>query len=216
MFERYTEAARRVLFFARYETSQFGSATIETEHILLGLLRESNGICRRFLESRQLSPQRISADMVVPMAREKMVPTSIEIPFSEATKRALHFAAAEADRMGTSYIGTEHLLLALLREEGTAAGVLLAAYGLRLEDARKEIESLTGVQPGDVDSSVPAADASRQGAQIAAGDLVERIKGLVAQLGHTHAGSTDARKLVAYIQSELETLKIPLFRAIEP
>jgi hypothetical protein len=94
--------------------------------------------------------------------------------------------------------------------------VLLAANGLHLDDARKEIESLTGVQPGDVDSSAPAADASRQGAQIAAWDLVERIKGLVAQLGDAHAGSAEARKLVAYIQSELEALKIPLFRSIEP
>src|SRR4029077_1043489 len=208
MFERYTERARRTLFFARYEASQFGSTTIETEHLLLGLLRESNGTCRRFLENRQLSPQRISADIVVRMAREKTVPTSIEIPFSEATKRALLFAAAEADRMRTSHIGTEHLLLALLRVEGTAAGLLLAANGLRLDDARKEIESLIGVQSGDVDASAPAADASRPAAQIAAWNHVERIKGLVAQLGDAHAGSTEARTLVAYILSELETLKI--------
>ena len=212
MFEQYTEEARRILFFARYKTSQLGSTTIGTEHLLLGLLRESKGICRRFLESRQLSPQRISADIVVRAAREKKVPTSVEIPFSEETKRALRFAAAEADRMRTSYIGAEHLLLALLREEGTAAGLLLAANGLRLDDARKEIEGLSGVQPGDVDSSAPAADASRQATQFAAWDLVERIKGLVAQLGDAHAGSPEARKLVAYIQDELETLKIPLFR----
>src|SRR5580765_2891056 len=179
----HTWPSRICSFFARYETSQMGSGTIGTEHLLLGLLRESKGICRRFLESRQLSPQRISADIVVRVAREKKMPTSVEIPFSEETKRALHFAAAEADRMRTSYIGAEHLLLALLREEGTAAGVLLAANGLRLDDARKEIESLSGVQPSDVDSSAPAADASRQAAQFAAWDLVERIKGLLAQLG---------------------------------
>jgi ATP-dependent Clp protease ATP-binding subunit ClpC len=207
MFERYTEEARRSLFFARYETSQLGSATIETEHLLLGLLRASKGICRRFFESRQLSPHRISADIVVRAAREKKTSTSIEIPFSEETKRALHFAAAEADRMRTSYIGAEHLLLALLREEGTAAGLLLAANGLRLDDARKEIEILSGVQPGDVDSSAPAADAARHAAQIAAWNSVERIEGLVARLGDAHAGSTESGTLVAYIQAELETLK---------
>jgi len=200
MFERYTEEARRTLFFARYQSGLLGSTTIETEHLLLGLLRDNKGICRRFLESRQLSPQRISADIVVRVAREKKVPTSVEIPFSEETKRALHFAAAEADRMRTSHIGAEHLLLALLREEGTAAGLLLAANGLRLDDARKEIESLSGVQP-----------ASRQAAQIAVWDVVERIKGLVAQLGDAHAGSPEARKLVAYIQDELEALKISPF-----
>lgn len=211
MFERYTEEARRTLFFARYETSQLGSATIETEHLLLGLLRASKGICRRFLESRQLSPQRLSADIVVRVAPEKKTPTSVEMPFSEETKRALHFAAAEADRMRTRYIGAEHLLLALLREDGTAAGLLLAANGLRLDDARKEIESLSGVQPGDVDSSAPAADAARHAAQIAAWDAVERIKGLVARLGDAYAGSTESRKLVVYIQAELETLKKSLF-----
>jgi len=99
----------------------------------------------------------------------------------------------------------------MLREEGTGAGLLLAANGLRLDDARKEIESLSGVQPGDADSSAPAADAARQAAQIAAWNSVERIKGLVARLGDAHAGSTESRKLVAYIQDELETLKRSLF-----
>ena len=107
MFERYTESARRSLFFARYEASQFGSASIETEHMLLGLLRE--GGLTPVLAS--VPVERIRREVESRVAVREKLPTSMEIPFSEGTKRALGFGAEEADRLLHAHIGSEHLLL---------------------------------------------------------------------------------------------------------
>jgi ATP-dependent Clp protease ATP-binding subunit ClpC len=113
MFERYTESARRTLFFARYETSMTGGTAIETEHLLLGLLREHKGISARLLSRvpqgveniRRKLEQRLKSNASARVA------TSVEIPFSEQSKQALQYATEEADRLRHTYIGTEHLLL---------------------------------------------------------------------------------------------------------
>src|SRR6476659_2660699 len=121
MFERYTERARRVLFFARYEASQLGSISIETEHLLLGLIREGKGLTSRIFARSHLS---------------------LEIPFSAETKRVLQFAAEEADRLLHNYIGTEHLLLGILREERSVAASILMEKGMRLHTVREDIVQL--------------------------------------------------------------------------
>src|SRR5678810_1458327 len=116
MFERYTERARRVLFFARYEASQLGSISIETEHLLLGLIREGKGLTSRIFARSHLSLENIRKDIEGRTVFREKVSTSVEIPFSADTKRVLQFAAEEADRLLHTYIGTEHLLLGILRE----------------------------------------------------------------------------------------------------
>lgn len=99
MFERYTERARRVLFFARYEASRLGSLSIESEHLLLGLIREGKGLGGRVFARSHLSLENIRKEIEGrTMFREK-VPTSVEIPFSEDCKRVLVFAAEEAERL---------------------------------------------------------------------------------------------------------------------
>ena len=116
MFERYTEKARRVIFFARYESSQFGSPYIETEHLLLGLLREDKALTNRFLRSDgplESIRKQIEAHTTI---REK-ISTSVDLPLSNECKRVLAYAAEEAERLAHRHIGTEHLLLGLLREE---------------------------------------------------------------------------------------------------
>ena len=117
MFERYTERARRVLFFARYEASQLGSISIETEHLLLGLIREGKGLTSRIFARSHLSLENIRKEIEGRTVFREKVSTSVEIPFSAETKRVLQFAAEEADRLLHNYIGTEHLLLGILREE---------------------------------------------------------------------------------------------------
>ena len=135
MFERYTERARRVIFFARYEASQFGSVTIETEHLLLGLVREDRNLIRRFLHDVT------SADTVRVLIgnrltiREK-VPTSIDLPLSDACQRVLVYAAEEAERLNHRHIGTEHLLLGILREPTCIAAEILDQRGLKLNALR--------------------------------------------------------------------------------
>jgi ATP-dependent Clp protease ATP-binding subunit ClpC len=138
MFERYTEKARRVIFFARYEASQFGSPYIETEHLLLGLIREDKALANRFLRSHAAVDsirKQIEAHTTV---REK-VSTSVDLPLSHECKRVLAYAAEEAERLSHKHIGTEHLLLGLLREEKCFAAEILHERGLRLSTIREEL-----------------------------------------------------------------------------
>ena len=142
MFERYTERARRVLFFARYEASQLGSISIETEHLLLGLIREGKGLTSRIFSRAHLSLENIRKEIEGRTVFREKVSSSVEIPFSTETKRVLQFAAEEADRLLHNYIGTEHLLLGILREERSVASEVLSEKGMRLNTAREDIVQL--------------------------------------------------------------------------
>lgn len=131
MFERYTEKARRTIFFSRYEASQYGSRYIETEHLLLGLMREDTRwtklqqqVARKQVESRSGSPK---------------ISTATDLPLSTESRRVLAFAAEEAERLGHRHIGTEHLLLGLLREKKCFAAVILQQQGLQLAQLREEL-----------------------------------------------------------------------------
>jgi ATP-dependent Clp protease ATP-binding subunit ClpC len=142
MFERYTERARRVLFFARYEASQLGSVSIETEHLLLGLIREGKGLTSRIFARSHLSLENIRKEIEGRTVFREKVSTSVEIPFSAETKRVLGCAAEEADRLLHNYIGTEHLLLGILREERSVAASILMEKGMRLHTVREDIVQL--------------------------------------------------------------------------
>jgi ATP-dependent Clp protease ATP-binding subunit ClpC len=138
MFERYTEKARRVIFFARYEASQFGSPYIETEHLLLGLLREDKALTNRFLRQHS-SVESIRKQIEGHTTIREKVSTSVDLPLSNECKRVLAFAAEEAERLSHKHIGTEHLLLGLLREEKCFAAEILHERGLRLSSIREEL-----------------------------------------------------------------------------
>ena len=142
MFERYTERARRVLFFARYEATQLGSTSIETEHLLLGLIREGKGLTSRIFARSHLSLESIRKEIEGRTVFREKVSTSVDIPFSAETKRVLQFAAEEADRLLHTYIGTEHLLLGILREERSVAASILYEKGMRLASVREDIVQL--------------------------------------------------------------------------
>jgi quercetin dioxygenase-like cupin family protein len=142
MFERYTERARRVLFFARYEASQLGHLSIETEHLVLGLIREGKGITSLVLARAHVSVEDLRQELEGRLQFKEKVSTSIELPFSAETKRSLAFAAEEADRLLHSHIGTEHLLLGLLREDRSVGAAALMSKGLRLETVREHVVQL--------------------------------------------------------------------------
>ena len=131
MFERYTEKARRTIFFARYEASQFGSPYIETEHLLLGLLREDKALANRFLRSHA-AVESIRKQIDGHTAPREKVSTSVDLPLSHECKRVLAYGAEEAERLNHKHIDTEHLLLGLLREEKCFAAQLLREQGLTL------------------------------------------------------------------------------------
>jgi ATP-dependent Clp protease ATP-binding subunit ClpC len=141
MFERYTEKARRVIFFARYEASEFGAQSIETEHILLGLLREDRQLVEQFLKSPRRFLDAIRKEIENRTGLRDKVPASVDMPLSPGAKRVLSLAAEESDRMGHRHIGTEHLLLGILREEKSLAAQILYERGLRLDQVREEVDS---------------------------------------------------------------------------
>jgi len=142
MFERYTERARRVLFFARYEASQLGSVSIETEHLLLGLIREGKGLTSRIFARSEVALDSVRKEIEGRTVLREKVSTSVDIPFATETKRALQYAAEEADRLLHTYIGTEHLLLGILREDRSLAASILMEKGLRLDHVREDVVSL--------------------------------------------------------------------------
>jgi hypothetical protein len=139
MFERYTEKARRTIFFARYEASQFGSPYIETEYLLLGLLRENKALANRFFRSHA-AVESIRKQIEGHTAPREKVSTSVDLPLSHECKRVLAYGAEESERLNHKYIGTYHLLLGLLREEGCFAAQLLREQGLTLDSVREQVQ----------------------------------------------------------------------------
>jgi len=144
MFERYTEKARRVIFFARYEASQFGAPAIEPEHLLLGLMREDKTLTGRFFPRAQVSIESIRKEIEGRTLLREKISTSVELPLAPETKRVLAYAHEESDRLQHRHIGTEHLLLGLLREDRSMAAEILYERGLRLNAVRDEIARQTG------------------------------------------------------------------------
>jgi hypothetical protein len=139
MLERYTEKARRTIFFGRYEASQFGSLYIQTEHLLLGLLREDKVLANRFLRSHA-AVESIRKQIEAHTAPGEKVSTSVDLPLSHECKRALAHGAEEAERMNHEHIGTAHLLLGLLREEECFAAQLLRERGVTLDSVREQAQ----------------------------------------------------------------------------
>jgi uncharacterized protein (TIGR02246 family) len=146
MFERYTEQARRVIFFARYEASQYGSPTIETEHLLLGLFREAGQFLAALHGTGTL--QSIRADVETRITPGEQFSTSVEVPLSEESRNILHYALHSADRLGHSRVEPVHFLLGILREEQCLAAKILRERGLKGSDVEKDAVRLGKENPG--------------------------------------------------------------------
>jgi ATP-dependent Clp protease ATP-binding subunit ClpA len=159
MFERFTETARRVIFFARYEAAQFGSTIIETEHFLLGLIREDKNLTSRFLRNHS-SIESIRKEIEGRTPIREKISTSRDLPLSNECKRILAYAAEEAERLKHRHIGTEHLLLGILREEKCVAAEILHERGLRLNAIREELARFpTQILVPDADTAKRIAEA---------------------------------------------------------
>jgi ATP-dependent Clp protease ATP-binding subunit ClpC len=142
MFEKFTEKAKRILFLARYEASQQGSRVIGTEHLLLGILKEGEEAARELFSRANVSMDLLQAELERRGPSREKLSTSVEIPFGDDTKRVLQFAEEEAERLMHPQIGTEHLLLGLLRSEDSPAGRMLAERGMRLYAVREDAVGL--------------------------------------------------------------------------
>src|SRR4030088_2324605 len=151
MFQRYTEKARRVIFFARYEASQYGSPYMESEHFLLGLLREDLGLVRRFLGPNSVTTD-IRAEIERQITRRERISTSAEVPLTTECKKILNLAVEESERLAHQWIGTEHILLGILGVEGSLAARLLREGGLKAQAIRQLLDM------------TPSSDSAKAGA----------------------------------------------------
>ena len=142
MFEKYNEKARRALLFARYEASKLGSRVIETEHILLGILREGEDTTSELFRRLHVKPDEIRREIEGERVFVERISSTAELPLSEESKKVLAYAAHEAETMLHPAVGSEHLLLGILRVEGCLAMRILHQYGFDLETVREEVSSI--------------------------------------------------------------------------
>src|SRR6266498_585951 len=184
MFERYTEKARRVIFFARYEASQFGAPAIEPEHLLLGLMREDKTLTGRFFPRAQVSIESIRKEIEGRTLLREKISTSVELPLAPETKRVLAYAHEESDRLQHRHIGTEHLLLGLLREDRSMAAEILYERGLRLNAVRDEIARQSGADArGSQKKDTPhLVEFSRELTDDASNDKLDPLIGREAEI----------------------------------
>ena len=194
MFERFTESARRALFFSRYEASEQGSVTIGAEQLLLGLTREPGGVVVALLTLSGKTLKGLREEITAASHFGDKISTSVEIPFSAEAKQALEFTGDEANRLRHGYIGPEHLLLGLMRVERSMAAQILARHGMRLDVVRKEVERLSSASGGGPTARREALD------------QIERIKQLVAVLADMPADSPGRFEVAQAIHVELDSL----------
>jgi ATP-dependent Clp protease ATP-binding subunit ClpC len=143
MFERFTERARKVVFLAQQEAARLGHNVVGTEHLLLGLVAEGEGIAAKALEVSNIDLKTIRAEVEKIIGSGEANPFG-EIPFTPRAKRVLELAVEEGRQLGHNYVGTEHILLGLIREgEGVAAQVL-RNLGAELDTVRKQVTGLLG------------------------------------------------------------------------
>ena len=153
MFERFTDRARRVVVLAQDEARELNHNYIGTEHILLGLISEGDGVAAKALESMGISLDAVRSEVVDIIGRGSQPPSG-HVPFTPRAKKVLEYSLREALQLGHKYIGTEHLLLGLIREgEGVAAQVLVK-LGADLPRVRQQvIQLLSGFQGDESDGS---------------------------------------------------------------
>jgi ATP-dependent Clp protease ATP-binding subunit ClpA len=149
VFERFTDRARRVIVLAQEEARLLNHNDIGTEHILLGLIHEGEGVAARALESLDISLEAVRTEVTEIIGQGQSPPTG-HIPFTPRAKKVLELSLREALELGHDYIGTEHILLGLLREgEGVAAQVLVK-LGASLDRVRQVVVQLLSGYTGEV------------------------------------------------------------------
>ncbi|MBA3839877.1 MAG: ATP-dependent Clp protease ATP-binding subunit, partial [Thermoleophilaceae bacterium] len=206
MFERFTERARQVVVLAQEEARTLKHNYIGTEHILLGLLREEEGLAARVLESLDITVERVRAQVVRIVGSGEEV-TSGQIPFTPRAKKVLELALREALSLGHNYIGTEHILLGLVREnEGVAARILLD-FDADSEKIRNEVIRMLSGPGGRRQGAQGQGAGSGAGAAGAQGEGKKSSK-LLDQFGRNLTKLASDGKLDPVVGRETEVERI--------
>jgi ATP-dependent Clp protease ATP-binding subunit ClpC len=157
----FTERVRKVLAMARDEAARLNHEYVGTEHILLGLVREGEGVAVGVLRELQVDPDEVRRTVDGLVKRGRAAPhTGPDLPYTSRAKKVLELAMAEARELNHAYVGTEHLLLGLLAEEKGIAAQALHSLGVTLREARAQTLSLLG-SPGPEAGGVGASEAAR-------------------------------------------------------
>jgi len=144
MFERFTDRARKVMALANQEAQRFNHEYVGTEHILLGLVKEGQGVAANVLHNLQVDLKKIRLEVEKIVKSGPNMVTMGKLPQTPRAKKVIEFAIEEARNLGHNYVGTEHLLLGLLREHDGVAAQVLMNLGLKLEDVRAEVLNILG------------------------------------------------------------------------
>ncbi len=202
MYERFTDPVRRAMQRANQVAQRFNHEYIGTEHILLGMIEEGSGLAVTILKNLNVDPQKIRTEVqrIVRSGKDKASGnTLLQTP---RAKRIIEYALEEARGLNHNYVGTEHLLLGLIREAEGVAGQVLLNFGVRLDDARNEIIKLNKREPGAPNAQQsPTADweTSRFGAR-----ALGRVVGQVARAIGLGNRSSDPSAIGPVIPKDLE------------
>ena len=172
MFRRFTQRARNTVIHAQEEARELGHQAIGTEHILLGLLREGEGVGAKALMNLGVDLENVREEIKKYIGQNETdnQEAAGDLPITPRVKKVFNNAFDEARMQGVNYVGTEHLLLAILREEESVAGQVLLSMGVRLDDLREQVILLLGGEfPGMMNqepNQEPSAPSSVQGQKI--------------------------------------------------
>jgi len=147
MFDRFTDRARKVITLARQEAQRLNHDYLGTEHILLGLVQEGSGVAANVLRNLDIDLKKIRLELEKFVKSGAPTMTVGQLPFTPRAKRVLELSMEEANNLNHNYIGTEHLLLGLLREHDGYAARVLMSLGVKLEDVREEVMEILGADP---------------------------------------------------------------------
>ncbi|MSR30185.1 MAG: ATP-dependent Clp protease ATP-binding subunit [Gemmataceae bacterium] len=160
MYERFTDRARKVMQLANQEAQRFNHEYIGTEHILLGLVKEGSGVAANVLKNLDIDLRKIRLEVEKIVQSGPDIVTMGKLPQTPRAKKVIDYSIEEARNLNHNYVGTEHLLLGLLREQEGVAAQVLMNLGLKLEDVREEVLNLLGHNMGAEEGASSAAGAS--------------------------------------------------------
>src|SRR5476649_1042269 len=144
MFERFTDRARKVMALANQDAQRFNHEYIGTEHILLGLVKEGSGVGANVLKNLDVDLRKVRLEVEKLVKSGPDMVTMGKLPQTPRAKKVIEYAIEEARNLNHNYVGTEHLLLGLLREQEGVAAQVLMNLGLKLDDVREEVLNLLG------------------------------------------------------------------------
>jgi len=174
MFERLTERARKVMALANQEAQRWNHDYIATEHLLLGLMTEGSGVGADVLKNLHLDFRTVRVELEKILTRGPTTATTARLPSMPAAKKVIEWAIDEARNLNHRYLGTEHILLGILREDDGIAGRVLRGMGLTLDNARAEVRRLTG--SGRADDAADPQPHSGDATELAGAGERERIE----------------------------------------